>query len=1016
MQNKVFLRQSKTAFVLCGLIIAIVASAFIGLGQGLAAGGSNAVCSGKVCYMPLRRKAKPKPNPDVQNRRYAKQALHKVFTTEETQFLGLYGFIDNVENAPFKRAFTAMQNLRQQNEKANADDLTNLMTTEKNSYLLETGIQQWIDAYLPPIISNFSPHEGIVGDTVTIVGEQLANVTEVFFLHGRGAPKVISEQEIQVAVPNNIGGITFPLEVISPQGRSISAAHFTQITGDCSDVRIRRAMWELLERRPRGIGATGECDPRLYNSGKYQNYEQLLTYMQQKYGHKQRQAPQITQVSPLVGPSGTKVRIDGNNLYQLKKIYFGTKEASFSSASEYLAFAYAPEGGSGTLRVDTYSGFGYYQPSYTPVPLEFTVMLPPTLTGFDPHDLLVGDTLRILGGNFGADPTVRLPGLAGFYITAKAPTEIHVRMTDPGKNIGVAVRTGGGEVTSGGTFTVWTGECRDPWIIQGFLDLWERKPYGQGDEGQCEPAKYRDGHWTSYEDLKFGIRQRYGYKEKDAPTISKIEPSVGVAGQWVTIFGAGFDEVRSVIFGNNTAEQVERRSSSELRAKIRFGTASGDVYVSTLYGVGKFSGFTIGYPPVISSVLPTEALPGVEVYIRGQQLAEVDNVSFSNTFVVVKSKTGNEIVAVVPKGLSGQVKITVSSSKGSSSWEPFGIVAVKLNSPTGKLRDVRLEFFSPSGAFLEGAPLIGNAGAGLTDAQMDALIGNAGAGIIGNTAGGLANVTPLSIQDIATLVGNTGAGLNSVMPLLGNTAGGLSQAELAQLIGNTAGGLIGNTAGGLTQVTPLLGNTAAGLVEVSMSVWSGIALADLTANTGAALVGNTGAGLVIPDSSLTQPIINVGETFSPESAFSRLTSTTGAYLAARGALNLAAKRSILQITPAIAPAPAPKPPALSPPTPVPKVMPKAKPTPTSEPAVTIPYKPPVSTPAPAAPSPPVVQPAPVPAPAPESEPARPACSSGSTYSVTFGRCLEDRPAPVQEERPACPAGQSYSITLRQCVQ
>lgn len=976
---------------------------------GYVASWDNPVCRGQICYTPLRRTS----NPDVENRHYARHALHKVFAPEEEKYPGLRDFMDSVDNPPYKRAWEDMRTLRKQNDKANATALANWITLNRSTYLSQTGIQQWIDQYLPPQITDFTPGEGIVGDRVRVYGKRFTKVTEVRFLKGKGIPKIISETELRVAVPDYIGGIKFPLEVISPYGKTTSTQQFTQLLGDCSDKRISRAMAELWQRRARGDGASGECDPRLYNSAKYQNYEQLLVYMQQKYGNKKREAPRITSVFPYVGPPGTKVRIEGNNLYQLKKIYFGNKEANFTSESEYLAFADAPEEGSGILRLDTYSGFNYYYPNSSPYPFSFTVVWPPTLTGFDPHDLLVGDTLRILGGNFGSDPTVRLPGLAGFYVTAKTPTEIHVRMTDPGKNIGVKVVTSGGEVTSGGTFTVWTGACRDPWIIQGFLDLWERKPYGQGDEGQCDPAQYRDGHWTSYEDLKFGIRQRYGYKEKDAPTISRIEPAAGVAGEWVTIFGTGFDEVQSIIFGNNTAEQVERRSSSELRAKISFGTGSGEVYVSTLYGVGKFAGFTIGYPPTISMVTPGEALPGVEVSIRGQRLAEVDNVSFANTFVVVKSKTDNEIVAVVPKGLSGRVRITVSSPKGSASWGSFGIVEAKVSSPTGKLRDIRLEFFSSDGTFLGGAPLIGNAGAGLTDEQMNTLIGNAGAGIIGNTAGGLTQVTPLSIQEIVTLVGNTGAGLSNVTPLLGNTAGGLSSAELARLIGNTAGGLIGNTAGGLTQVTPLVGNTGAGFVEVSLSVWSGISLSDLTANTGAALVGNTGAGLVLPEDSLTQVTpVTIGETFTVNTGGALtnttggwLTNNTGAALTARGVMSLIGKRSVQRIEPTAVSAPQVKPPVSPPAAPKPK------------PAATTPYTPPVLTPT-SAPTIPVVQPPAEQAPrsVPAPEPARPTCGAGSAYSVTFGRCIEDAPVQVEEERPTCPAGESYSITLRQCVR
>lgn len=1150
--------QSRTTIILSLFIVTLLGGLVTPV-YPVQAGRSDVVCA-DYCYIPPKRKPSPEVIRKQENIRYAKQALHVAFAQEEKQYPGLERLLDDQNGKPYQRALTTMGELRAKKQQANANDLIQTIQSQKDLFLAQTGIQAWMSAYKAPIIKRFAPTEGIVGDVVTIHGENLKDTTEVRFLSAKALPRIISDSEIQVTVPQYIGGITFPLEVITRYGTTKSALQFTQTTGDCNDKRITRAMWELLEVRPRGAGSTGECNPQLYNSGRYQSYENLLTYMQQKYGYKKRQPPRITFVFPSYGAAGTKVEIRGNNLYQLKTVLFGNTSAQFTSESEYLAFATVPAGGNGRIAVSTLSGSAESSAS-------FEVTTPPELSGFSPTEMHVGGTLRITGANFGADPMVSLSGAQGYQVITKTPTEVHVKMTEPGKNIGVAIRTKGGEAKAGGTITVWSGQCRDPWIIQGFQELQERKPFGQGDEGECEPARYRDGKWVSYEDLKFAIRQQYGYKEKPAPTLTRIDPSSGVAGQWVTIYGTGFDEVQSVIFGNNVADQIDRKSSSELRAKIHFGSSGGDVSVSTLYGVGRLSEFGVVYPPSIGSVIPSEALPGADISIRGLSLGDVGNVSFGNTYVVVKSKTESEIIAVVPKGLSGYVKIAVSSPKGSSSWEPFGIVAAKLSLPTNKLRNLRLEFVSPNGTFLGSTPLIGNAGAGLTDAQIDALIGNAGAGL--NNASPLtattplANVTPLSIQDIATLIGNAGAGLNNASPLLGNTAGGLSQAEIARLVGNSGVSLIGNTAGGLANVTPLIGNAGAGLVEASMSRWTGLSLSDLIGNAGAGLAGGSGGALTqiapLKDlTTLTQVApISIGETLPGGNALSAntgaaltgstgglligntgatLIGTTGGALATRGILQLSKNRSVQRLEPSVASRPAvvptlqergtpspaapevrpveppfvdpqklssplppkeaekPKPPAVTV-TPV-----KAKPdtkvnikvvnfTPgkpltiylkglgesvklsgyadytgrdgsfskdvyvpsrlaagkytievsdtsslTARTTVTIevvvepapvpiidrapqPAAPEQRAPAPPAPAPtPAREPDPAPAPAPEPEPARPTCPIGSTYSPTFGRCLEDAPVQVDEPRPTCPEGQTYSITLRQCVR
>ncbi len=84
--------------------------------------------------------------------------------------------------------------------------------------------------------------------------------------------------------------------------------------------------------------------------------------------------------------------------------------------------------------------------------------------------------------------------------------------------------------------------------------------------------------------------------------------------------------------------------------------------------------------------------------------------------------------------------------------------------------------------------------------------------------------------------------------------------------------------------------------------------------------------------------------------------------------------------------------------------PKPKPTP-----VPIPAPQPTPEPTPL----PISDPTPLPS---QQEQTTPTCPTGSTYSVTFARCIEDAPVQTEGERPTCPEGQTYSITLRQCIQ
>ncbi len=53
------------------------------------------------------------------------------------------------------------------------------------------------------------------------------------------------------------------------------------------------------------------------------------------------------------------------------------------------------------------------------------------------------------------------------------------------------------------------GPCRDPWIT---IAIWEkfastRQPAGRGDEGECKPALYNGGSWSSYNGLYNAVDQ-----------------------------------------------------------------------------------------------------------------------------------------------------------------------------------------------------------------------------------------------------------------------------------------------------------------------------------------------------------------------------------------------------------------------------------------------------------------------------------------------------------------------------
>ena len=78
-----------------------------------------------------------------------------------------------------------------------------------------------------------------------------------------------------------------------------------------------------------------------------------------------------------------------------------------------------------------------------------------------------------------------------------------------------------------------SGPCRDPWINSIFREVTGRLPSGSGDSGECNPAEYGKGRWSSYQDLQNKITVRMTGKGVAyvfiAPRMAVLQGHVGWA-------------------------------------------------------------------------------------------------------------------------------------------------------------------------------------------------------------------------------------------------------------------------------------------------------------------------------------------------------------------------------------------------------------------------------------------------------------------------------------------------------
>ena len=233
-----------------------------------------------------------------------------------------------------------------------------------------------------PVITALEPAQGGVGESVGIVGTNLLGATGVSFNGTTGTITNVTATEVTATVPN--GATTGPITLTTPAGSATSAQEFT-----------------------------------IYPT------------------------PAVRTVSPLSGPIGTKVRVDGQNLAGATEVTFGGVPATIVSDSATRVVVTAS--GSGPVTVTTPGGAATGSQGFT--------VSAPTITGFSPDAGPVGSTVTITGTNLAGARLVAFNGVPAEIISDKA-TRIDVDVPALATSGPITVTTPGGSATSTQSFLV----------------------------------------------------------------------------------------------------------------------------------------------------------------------------------------------------------------------------------------------------------------------------------------------------------------------------------------------------------------------------------------------------------------------------------------------------------------------------------------------------------------------------------------------------------------------------------
>jgi hypothetical protein len=153
------------------------------------------------------------------------------------------------------------------------------------------------------------------------------------------------------------------------------------------------------------------------------------------------------------------------------------------------------------------------------------------------------------------------------------------------------------------------------------------------------------------------------------PTITAFTPTGGLAGTVVTVLGANFTGATQLTFNGTAAAAFTVNSATQITATAPAGVSTGPIGVEAPAGTAtSTTSFTVGPPPVITSVSPTSGYVSSSVVLTGTGFTGATQVTFNGaatTVVTVNSDT--QLTVTVPAGAStGPVGVTTPISTGFS--------------------------------------------------------------------------------------------------------------------------------------------------------------------------------------------------------------------------------------------------------------------------------------------------------------------------------------------------------------
>ena len=475
-----------------------------------------------------------------------------------------------------------------------------------------------------PVVSGIAPASGSVGSNVTISGSGFTGTTSVSF---NGTPtfffNVNGDGQIMANVPD--GATSGPILVTNAAGSGPSASFTVTaapvITSFAPPSGVVGATIVIT-----GMHFLGVTNVRFGNPAAQFNVDSdtqitamvpagatsgpisvLNTQSSSSFQVLSSALPTISSFSPGSAGSGAQITITGTNFTGVTDVSFnGVSAGNVQLDSDTQLRANVPAAAM-TGKISVTNSMGTAR-STGP----FTVVPPPTISGFAPGSAKVGDSVIITGTKLTGANAVFFNGAQATSFTVDSDTQITVIVPAGARSGSLSVSTPVGQAQSSQNF-----------ILLGSVP----------------------------------------------PTVTGFSAS-GASGNTISVTGTGFNTVTQVRFNGTPANNVHINSDMQLDVDVPNGATSGPISAINNIGPGSSAAsFMVIPPPMVTSFNPTSGQAGATITITGSGFTGAAiTVRFNGTPSTSVSGSGTSITATVPIGASsGPISVSAQGGTGSSS-------------------------------------------------------------------------------------------------------------------------------------------------------------------------------------------------------------------------------------------------------------------------------------------------------------------------------------------------------------